>query len=87
LSIPTEQERAVAFPAETRLIHRAKERLGDVGLLDRPIVTPRYFPRRWADAGGRPTFDELVRCISSKLLVTNIWIGEGGLVLPERIPT
>jgi hypothetical protein len=27
--------------------------------------------------------DELVRCVSNRLLLTNIWIGEGRLDFPE----
>jgi hypothetical protein len=54
-----------------------------VGLLDRPIVTRRYFPRLSAGMSDKPAVDELVRCVSDKLLVTNIWIGEGELAFPE----
>ena len=27
--------------------------------------------------------DELVRCVSDRLLITNIWVGEGELSFPE----
>ncbi|ULJ75867.1 acetoacetate decarboxylase family protein [Rhizobium gallicum] len=55
------------------------------GLLDRPIVTRRYFPR--FSAGGRetPAVDELVRSISENMVFTNIWIGEGALAFPETL--
>jgi acetoacetate decarboxylase len=54
-----------------------------VGLLDRPIVGRRYFPRLSAGSHDRPAVDELVRCVSDHLLITNIWIGEGELSFPE----
>jgi len=31
----------------------------------------------------KPAVDELVRCVSDRLLITNIWIGEGELSFPE----
>src|SRR3984885_6324885 len=31
----------------------------------------------------KPAVDELVRCVSDHLLITNIWIGEGELSFPE----
>jgi acetoacetate decarboxylase len=31
----------------------------------------------------RPAVDELIQCISDRLLITNIWIGEGELSFPE----
>jgi Acetoacetate decarboxylase (ADC) len=54
-----------------------------VGLLDRQIVGRRYFPRLSAGAHDKPAVDELVRCVSSHLLITNIWIGESELNFPE----
>jgi hypothetical protein len=54
-----------------------------VGMLDRPIVGRRYFPRLSAALHDKPAVDELVRCISDRLLITNIWIGEGELSFPE----
>jgi Acetoacetate decarboxylase (ADC) len=53
------------------------------GLLDRSIVARRYFPRLSAGMHNKPIVDELVRCISDDILITNIWIGEGELVFPE----
>ena len=53
------------------------------GLLDRSIVARRYFPRLSAGVHYKPIVDELVRCISDDILITNIWIGEGDLVFPE----
>jgi acetoacetate decarboxylase len=61
-----------------------RERATDlVGLLDRRIVGRRYFPRLCAGMYDRPVVDELVRCISDDLLITNIWMGEGELDFPE----
>jgi Acetoacetate decarboxylase (ADC) len=54
-----------------------------VGMFDRPIVGRRYFPRLSAGLHDKPAVDELVRCISDRLLITNIWIGEGELSFPE----
>ena len=31
----------------------------------------------------KPAVDELVRCVTNHLLITNIWIGEGELDFPE----
>jgi acetoacetate decarboxylase len=53
------------------------------GLLDRSIVARRYFPRLSAGMHDKPIVDELVRCVSDDILITNIWIGEGGLVFPQ----
>lgn len=53
------------------------------GLLDRRIVGRRYFPRLSADSHDKPAVDELVRCVSDHLQITNIWIGEGELSFPE----
>jgi acetoacetate decarboxylase len=47
------------------------------GLLDRRI------PRLSADSHDKPAVDELVRCVSDHLQITNIWIGEGELSFPE----
>jgi hypothetical protein len=54
-----------------------------VGLLDRRIVGRRYFPRLSAGLHDKPAVDELVRCISDHLLISNIWIGAGELNFPE----
>jgi hypothetical protein len=54
-----------------------------VGLLDRRIVGRRYFPRLSAKLHDEPAVDELVRCISDHLVITNIWVGEGELSFPE----
>jgi acetoacetate decarboxylase len=67
---------------EARVTLREKaERL--VGVLDRSIVGRRHFPRLSAGLHDRPAVDELVRCISDHLLITNIWTGEGELNFPE----
>jgi acetoacetate decarboxylase len=62
-------------------LRKKAERL--VGLLDRPIVGRRYFPRLSVGMHDKPAVDELVRCISNHLLITNIWIGESALNFPE----
>jgi len=54
-----------------------------VGVLDRRIVGRRYFPRLSVGLHEKPAVDELVRCISDHLQITNIWIGEGELNFPE----
>ena len=54
-----------------------------VGLLDRRIVGRRYFPRLSAGLHDKPAVDELVRCVSDHLRITNIWLGEGELNFPE----
>jgi acetoacetate decarboxylase len=67
---------------QARITLREKaERL--VGLLDRRIVGRRYFPRLSAGMHDKPAVDELVRCVSNHLLITNIWTGEGELDFPE----
>jgi len=53
------------------------------GLLDRRIVGRRHFPRLCVGMHNRPVVDELVRCISNDLLITNIWTGDGELDFPE----
>ena len=68
--------------AEARVILR--ERTDDLtGLLDRPVVARRYFPRLSAGMHERPVVDELVRSKIDDLLVTNLWVGEGKLIFPE----
>jgi acetoacetate decarboxylase len=74
--------------AHGQLLAEARVRLRErtdhfVGLLDRPIVARRYFPRLCAGMHNRPIVDELVRCTMDNLLITNIWLGEGELVFPE----
>ncbi|WP_143046755.1 hypothetical protein [Bradyrhizobium erythrophlei] len=56
------------------ILREKAERL--VGLLDRRIVGRRYFPRLSVGMHEKPAVDELVRCISDHLLITNVWIGE-----------
>jgi acetoacetate decarboxylase len=74
--------------AHGRLLVQARVTLREkaeclVGLLDRRIVGRRYFPRLSAGLHDMPAVDELVRCVSDHLLITNIWIGEGELSFPE----
>jgi len=54
-----------------------------VGLLDRPIVTRRYFPQLSAGRPESPAVDELVCSILENVVITNIWVGEGALAFPE----
>src|ERR1700754_2713815 len=53
------------------------------GLLDRRIVGRRPFPRLSAGMHDKQAVDELVRCVSYQLRITNIWTGEGDLNFPE----
>jgi acetoacetate decarboxylase len=67
---------------QARVILREKaERL--VGMRDRRIVGRRYFPRLSAGLHDKPAVDELVRCVSDLLLITNVWIVAGELDFPE----
>jgi acetoacetate decarboxylase len=79
---------SVCMSAHGRLLVQAHVTLREkaehvVGLLDRRIVGRRYFPRLSAGLHDKPAVDELVRCVSDHLLITNIWIGEGDLKFPE----
>lgn len=68
--------------AEARVILRERaDHL--VGLLDRPIVARRYFPRLCAGMHDKPAVDELVRCMMENFLISNLWVGEGELSFPE----
>jgi hypothetical protein len=49
------------------------------GLWDGGIF--RGFPS--AGMHDKPAVDELVRCVSDQLLITDIWTGEGDLNFPE----
>jgi hypothetical protein len=77
-----------SMSAHGRLLVQARVTLREkaeclVGLLDRRIAGRRYFPRLSAGLHDKPAVDELVRCVSDRLLVTNIWIGAGELSFPE----
>jgi acetoacetate decarboxylase len=79
---------SACMSAHGRLLVQARVTLREkaerlVGLLDRQIVGRRYFPRLSAGLHDKPAVDELVRCVSDHLLITNIWIGEGELNFPE----
>jgi hypothetical protein len=79
---------SASMSAHGRLLVRARVALREtadrlVGLLDRRIVGRRYFPRLSAGMHDRPAVDELVRCVSNHLVITDIWIGEGELNFPE----
>lgn len=79
---------AASVSAHGELLARAEIKLREGtdqidGLLDRPIVARRYFPRLCAGMHDKPAVDELVRCTMSEVLITNIWVGEGELVFPE----
>jgi acetoacetate decarboxylase len=68
--------------AQARVTLREKvDRL--VGLLDRPIVGRRYFPRLCVGMHDVPVVDELVRSGRENLLIANIWVGDGELIFPE----
>ena len=74
--------------ANGRLLAQARVTLHEkaedlVDLLDRRIVGRRYFPQLSAGLHEKPAVDELVRCVSDHLLITNIWTGEGELRFPE----
>ena len=74
--------------AHGRLLVQARVTLreraeGLVGLLDRRIVGRRYFPRVSTGMHDKPAVDELVRCVSNHLMITDIWTGEGQLSFPE----
>ena len=79
---------SACMSAHGRLLVRAgvtlRERVDHlVGLLDRRIVGRRYFPRLSAGLHDKPAVDELVRCISDHLLITDVWTGEAELNFPE----
>jgi Acetoacetate decarboxylase (ADC) len=79
---------AASASAHGRLLARAQITLREranhlVGLLDRPIVTRRYFPRLCAGMHDKPAVDELVRCMMGNVLTEDIWVGEGALFFPE----
>jgi Acetoacetate decarboxylase (ADC) len=79
---------SACMSANGRLLVQARVTLREkaerlVGVLDRRIVGRRYFPRLSAGLHEKPAVDELVRCISDHLLVTNIWIGEADLSFPQ----
>jgi Acetoacetate decarboxylase (ADC) len=79
---------SACMSAHGRLLVQARITLREraeslVGLLDRRIVGRRHFPRLSAGMHDRPAVDELVRCVLERLVVTNIWIGEGDLYFPE----
>lgn len=81
---------AACVSAHGQLLAQARvtlrERLDHlVGLLDRPIVTRRYFPRFSAGAPETPAVDELVRCMLEDVAITDIWVGEGALTFPEAV--
>jgi acetoacetate decarboxylase len=68
--------------AEARVVLRERaDRL--VGLLDRPIVARRHFPRLCADMHDKPAVDEVVLCKMDDLLIANLWVGDGELIFPE----
>ncbi len=68
--------------AQARITLRERSH-GLPGLLDRPIVTRRYFPRVSAGGLEMPAIDELVRCVLENVSLANIWIGDGALAFPE----
>jgi hypothetical protein len=79
---------SACMSAHGRLLVQARVTLREkadclAGLLDRRIVGRRYFPRLSAGLHDKPAVDELVRSVPDRVLITNIWIGEGELSFPE----
>ncbi|WMT78167.1 acetoacetate decarboxylase family protein [Bradyrhizobium sp. Ash2021] len=79
---------SACMSAHGRLLVQARVTLRErverlVGLLDRQIVGRRHFPRLSAGMHEKPAVDELVRCVSNHVLITDIWIGESELNFPE----
>jgi hypothetical protein len=79
---------SACMSAHGRLLVQARVTLREkverlVGVLDRRIVGRRHFPRLSAGMHDKPAVDELVRCVSDHLLITNIRVGEGALNFPE----
>src|ERR1700733_2355762 len=68
---------AASVSAHGQLLARAEITLREkanhlVGLLDRPIVARRYFPRLCAGMHDRPALDELVRCVMDDVTIVDI---------------
>ncbi|GLR83593.1 acetoacetate decarboxylase family protein [Bradyrhizobium iriomotense] len=79
---------AASASTHGRLLAQARVTLRDrvdqlAGLLDRPIVARRHFPRLSAGLHDKPVVDELVCCRMHDVLTTNIWVGDADLVFPE----
>jgi hypothetical protein len=79
---------SACMSAHGRLLVQARITLREkaeclAGLLDRRIVGRRYFPRLSSGLHDKPAVDELVRCVSDHLRLTDIWVGEGELSFPE----
>jgi hypothetical protein len=79
---------SACMSAQGRLLVQARVTLREkverlVGVLDRRIVGRRYFPRLSAGMHDKPAVDELVRCVSNHLLITDVWIGAAELEFPE----
>jgi acetoacetate decarboxylase len=54
-----------------------------LSLMSRPMVLLRYFPRLSAGLQDKPAVNELAMSITDDLTVTDAWVGEGKLKLPE----
>ena len=79
---------AACASAHGQLLAQARVTLSErgqhlIGLLDRPIVVRRHFPCLSQGKHDKPAVDELVRCVTRDLSITDIWIGEGELTFPE----
>jgi hypothetical protein len=79
---------SACMSAHGRLLAQARVTLREkaeclAGLLDRRIVGRRHFPRLSEGLHDAPAVDELVRCVSDRPLITNIWTGDGELDFPE----
>jgi acetoacetate decarboxylase len=49
----------------------------------RPTVNMRHFPRLAAGQWERPAVHELVESVMDNLTLTDVWMGEGELILPQ----
>jgi Acetoacetate decarboxylase (ADC) len=79
---------SACMSAHGRLLVKARVTLREkaeclADLLGRRIVGRRYFPQLNVGMHEKPAVDELVRCVSNQLLITNIWVGDGELHFPE----
>jgi acetoacetate decarboxylase len=68
--------------AEARITLRKPVENG-LSLLSRPTVLLRYFPQLVAGYHDKPAVNELAMSVTDNLTVTEAWIGEGELNLPE----
>src|SRR5262245_5791374 len=67
--------------AEVKLTEKV-ENLSKLGLVSRPIVNLRHFPRLAAGQHDNPAVHELVIATTDNTQLVNVWTGEGQLSLP-----